>query len=396
MALDYKRLIRFDLVEKIEEALFSDKNNMALISDFLGTMQELWSSDRFIRDLPSYPRSTDKIIRSELLSAIGATLSIEGTQVNVDEMEESFQKASLNENLARKEQEAENSRKVYQFIIELVDGHEEDFSFSEQMIKHIHKLFTDNMNYLSNEPGKYRGDFCPTFGHPRKKSLCRNKGEVTESMAGFVEWLNKKGESFLSSNVIIKAIMAHYYLAEIHPFGDGNGRTARALEALVLYESGINRYCFWSLANFWSMHRDEYLIHLDNIRRTCDPWNFLIWGIKGYLGEINRIKGLVLKKVKQLMYMDYVKYLLYNSKDVKINKRILEFLRLLVHMGRISQRKFLSLPQIKLLYSSVKPVTQRRDFHKMTDLKLVVVTEEENNTIIEANYQILEFLNYNV
>jgi Fic family protein len=38
---------------------------------------------------------------------------------------------------------------------------------------------------------------------------------------------------------VIKSIIAHLYLAWIHPFGDGNGRTARLLEVRFLMEAGV-------------------------------------------------------------------------------------------------------------------------------------------------------------
>ena len=57
------------------------------------------------------------------------------------------------------------------------------------------------------------------------------------------EWLN--GSAFSGDGAmripvaIIKASLAHLYLAWIHPFGDGNGRTARLCEFLVLVTSGV-------------------------------------------------------------------------------------------------------------------------------------------------------------
>ena len=50
-------------------------------------------------------------------------------------------------------------------------------------------------------------------------------------MQGFINWINTPGKGLLSSNAITRSILAHYYLTEIHPFADGNGRTARAFEA---------------------------------------------------------------------------------------------------------------------------------------------------------------------
>ncbi len=397
MELTYDRLIKFDLVEEREVSLFQDDSRAYLV-DLMQATQEIQSVDQFITDSPSYPGSTDKIIRGEMVAAIGATLAIEGTILDHDEIEESLEKATLNEQLTRRAQEAENSKNVYEFIIDLVRNNKNEFRCTEAMVKQIHKYFTENLNYLSNTPGQYRGNFIPTFGHPRRKSLCRTNAEVETAMSKFIEWLNTPGKGLLSSLTVAKAIMAHYYLAEIHPFADGNGRTARALEALLLYVNGMNDYCFWSLANFWSTHRDQYILQLGNIRRTCNPWDFLIWGIKGYLGEIKRIKSLILRKLKQLMFMDYVKYLLASKRDknIKISQRVVDFLQLLVTAGRVPLEGFMTSAPIAALYSNSSAATRSRDFKKMNQLGLVTISKEDNRSHIEANFGVLESLRYRV
>jgi Fic family protein len=59
-----------------------------------------------------------------------------------------------------------------------------------------------------------------------------------------VDWLN--GPTFVHADpeiqfalILAKAVYAHLYLAWIHPFGDGNGRTARLLEFVILASSGL-------------------------------------------------------------------------------------------------------------------------------------------------------------
>ncbi len=123
----------------------------------------------------------------------------------------------------------------------------------------------------------------------------------------------------------------------------------------MLYANGINPYCFWSLANFWSANRNEYITHLGNIRETCDPLDFLIWGAKGYLEEVKRIKERVLKKLKYLMLRDYVSWLLTAKKqqkpEKKINQRIRSIVFLLTDFGKIPLDKFRTSPQYESLYS---------------------------------------------
>lgn len=402
MTLNLEKLMKYDLIEDVETKM-KDQDSFSLFYDFFDISQQIITNDKFIRECPAFPGSTDKILRSELISSIGATLAIEGTRLTEQEIEESLEKADLKKELKKRDQEAQNSRNAYENIRKLVSdykkNHEDKFIYSEEHIKNIHRDITENIDYIGNVPGQYR-DINPIFGEPPKKSLCRKKYDVEMAMSKLINWLNKEGDGPLSGNPIIKAIMAHYYLVEIHPFGDGNGRTSRALEALVLYVSGINTYCFWSLANFWSINRNEYLVRLGNIRATCDPWDFLMWGIGGYLKEVERIKDKVLKKAKQLMLMDYVRWLLASKKhqkpEKKINQRIVGILALLTRTGEVPFDKFLSFPELTTLYHKRADSTRYRDFEKMSKLGLISFSTKDKTKYIEPNYKLLEYLEYNI
>lgn len=402
MALNLTKLMKYDLIEDVEIKM-RNQDNFGSFFVFFDIYQQIITNNKFIRDCPAYPGSTDKILRSELVSSIGATLAIEGTRLTEQEIEESLEKADLNKELERTDQETNNSRNAYENIRKLVGEHRKnhkgEFIYSEEHIKNIHRDITDNIDYIGNVPGQYR-DINPIFGVPPKRSLCEKKYTVETAMSKLINWLNEKANGPLSGNPIIKAIMAHYYLTEIHPFGDGNGRTSRALEALVLYVNGINTYCFRSLANFWSLNRNEYLVRLGNIRVTCDPWDFLIWGLNGYLKEIERIKDRVLKKAKRLMLMDYVQWLLKSKKhqkpEKKINQRIVGILALLTRTGEVPFDKFLSFSELTTLYHKRADFTRYRDFEKMSKLGLISFSTKDNTKYIEPNYKLLEYLEYEI
>lgn len=57
---------------------------------------------------------------------------------------------------------------------------------------------------------------------------------------------------------LLRGIVAHVYLAWVHPFGDGNGRTARLLEARMLLEAGIPVPTCHLLSNHYNKTRSEY------------------------------------------------------------------------------------------------------------------------------------------
>lgn len=390
--LSRQKLKQFDLEKDLEESLLKNSENMKSLSELLMAIRQIHMVDQFITDCPSFPDSNKDIIKREIISSIGATLAIEGTILREEEIEESFQKADLQAKLKNKEQESVNIKTAYRYIIDTVDDWQGEFVYSEEQIKDIHWHLTDNVESISpNVPGQYR-DTTAKFGEPRRISLYKNRAEIKDAMAKFVEWLNKDDSSgILVGNSIIKALMTHYYLTEIHPFGDGNGRTSRALEAMILYETLRNHSCFAVLSRFWSAHRNEYMANLANVRTTLNPMDFLIFGTNGYLEEVKRIKGLVLKKVKQLMLQDYIQWL---HRQSKIQERVMNVLILLIDIGKISFKGFLSI--IKPMYANLKERTRYRDFKTMEDLKLIHITKENGKKSIEPNFEKLEELEYAV
>jgi Fic family protein len=393
MALDLEKLSKFDLEKDLEKRLFEDRKPTRLF-EFINTLHEIQTVEQFVRDCPAYPKSTDSIIEDELRSAVGATLAIEGTILKDEEIEESFHKADLKKKLEKKQQEAQNTRKAYRYIIKVVDESGDRFTYSEAHIKKIHQYLTEGIQYVSpNVPGQYR-DLKARFGEPQKYSFCKSKVDIEAIMPKFITWLNESGSGPLTGSDVVKAIMAHYYLTEIHPFGDGNGRTARALEALVLYATNKRTYSYRSMAKFWNNNRNEYILYLGNVRDTCNPWEFLIWGTKGYLIEVQRIKDLVLKKVKQLMLKDYASWLFRNK---KIRPRIFGALMLLISSGKMPFDKFISSPELTILYAQRTLSTRYRDFKKMEKtLGLIRIFKENDKKYIEPNFQKLETLEYEV
>ena len=389
--LSRTRLSQFDLEKELEKNLLSDNKYREKCVELFTTFQQIYTVNQFVVECPSYPDSTKGIIDREIVSSIGATLAIEGTVLREEEIEESFKKAELKERLKNKEREAANTRTALRYITDTVDYLEGEFVYSEEQIKTIHKLITDNVKSVSpNVPGQYR-DTTARFGEPRRVSLCKSRAEITAIMTNFIKWLNEDGSGLLTNNSIVKAMMAHYYLTEIHPFGDGNGRTSRALEAFILYKNLRNPSCFSVLAQLWNAHRNEYIINLGLIRNTLNPLDFLLFGAKGYLEELKRVKELVLKKVKKLMLQDYVQWLFRKK---RIHSRVLNILLLLIRIDKTPFKDFLS--NIEPIYDNRKERTRYRDFKAMEDLKLVRITKENGKKYIEPNFGKLEELEYAV
>ncbi len=118
--------------------------------------------------------------------------------------------------------------------------------------------------------------------------------EDCEHLVGrLVEWLN--GPLFDTTErpelglpvALIKAVLAHLYIVWIHPFGDGNGRTARLVELQILSQAGVPMPSAHLLSNHYNATRPEYYRQLAHASESGgDVLPFLTYAIKGFIEEL--------------------------------------------------------------------------------------------------------------
>jgi hypothetical protein len=77
---------------------------------------------------------------------------------------------------------------------------------------------------------------------------------VPDLVAELAEW----AQAARDVPVPITAALIHVRMAGIHPFSDGNGRTARILSSLAMHRGGFKGAEFTSLEEWWGHHREEY------------------------------------------------------------------------------------------------------------------------------------------
>ena len=98
----------------------------------------------------------------------------------------------------------------------------------------------------------------------------------------------------------LKAAVAHVYIAWIHPFGDGNGRTARLVEFGILTAAGIPSVAAHLLSNHYNATRNRYYEQLDYSSKSGgDLRKFFAYAAGGFVGqlqnELDDVHGWVLE-----------------------------------------------------------------------------------------------------
>lgn len=106
---------------------------------------------------------------------------------------------------------------------------------------------------------------------------------------------------------LVRAVVAHLYLAWIHPFGDGNGRTARMIEFQLLVEAGIASPAAHLLSNHYNQTRTEYYLQLDRASRAGgDPVPFVRYAVRGFVDELASQIRLLHEQHRRLLWRTFV------------------------------------------------------------------------------------------
>jgi len=109
------------------------------------------------------------------------------------------------------------------------------------------------------------------------------------------------------AHAILKAIVAHVYLAWIHPFGDGNGRTARLMEFQILMVAGVPTPAAHLLSNHYNQTRAEYYRQLDAASRSGgDLVPFIEYAVQGFADALRSQIEVIREQQWEVAWRDFV------------------------------------------------------------------------------------------
>ncbi len=109
---------------------------------------------------------------------------------------------------------------------------------------------------------------------------------LTDRLCHWINEMDTPSGGHQYSFALIRAILAHLYIAWIHPFGDGNGRTARLVEWKILVASGVPQPAAHLLSNFYNKTRTQYYRELAKASKIGHPASFVHYAVAGFVDEI--------------------------------------------------------------------------------------------------------------
>ena len=145
--------------------------------------------------------------------------------------------------------------------------------------------------------------------------------------------------SFSGTTPLSKAMAAHYHIDAMHPFGDGNGRTARALEAFMLRRAGVNNVVMVSLSNYYYDRKEEYLAALSASRRNGhDLTPFLRFALPAVAERCDAVAAVIVANHRRTLFREFARSLFGQLRSPRrrvLAERQLRILDILLDGGSI-------------------------------------------------------------
>lgn len=249
------------------------------------------------------PKSELQLRRQALIRMTHSSTEIEGNILNLQQVEAILANKKVDAP-QRDIYEVQNYLKALKYIDTVVQAKR---LISEKVLLRIHRLVTDK-TLPTDRTGHYRKG--PVYvvrrrlGRPDEVVYTGPAAtHVPRLCQDLLQWLQQSETDAI--NPVLVAGIVHQEIAAIHPFADGNGRTARAMATLLLYQRGYDFRRLFALEDYYNRDRAAYYQAIDIGKRYTErridftPW--LEYFVAGFQEEIDRVKAqvtaLAVKKV---------------------------------------------------------------------------------------------------
>ncbi len=169
--------------------------------------------------------------------------------------------------------------------------------------------------------------------------------EVRTLMENLIDFIHQDDESM---DPLIRMAIAHHQFESIHPFYDGNGRTGRILNVLILIREGLLKLPILYLSRYINQTKAQYYTLLQSTRRdeTWEKWVvYILKGVaktsKQEIKIITQLKQLITDHKKQIRdkFKFYSQDLLNNLFRYPYTK--IEFIERDLSVSRVTAAKYL-------------------------------------------------------
>lgn len=355
------------------------------------TLGECQSKCEHVAGVPLRPDTANYLFRLYLAKGVLATTAIEGNTLSEEEVLQHLEgKLKLPPSREYLAQEIGNIVAGCNLILkELRAGN--PLALSVERINELNRMVLTNLKLEEGViPGEIRRH---AVGVARYKAPPAE--ECEHLLDRLCDWLNseafKPKPGMVIVYAILKAVMAHLYLAWIHPFGDGNGRTARLIEFQILMASGVPAPAAHLLSNHYNQTRTEYYRQLDQASRSGgEVLPFIAYAAQGFLDGLKSQLQVIRHQQWDVAWRNYVheKFSDQKSPSAVRRRHLVLDLSQMVEPVPFSKLAEVS-PRVAAAYARKTGKTLSRDVNALQKMELLV---KEKSSFRARKEIILAFL----
>lgn len=270
----------------------------------LDPLVEARSAAGVLNRLPYLQQWIGQVHEEQLRLEAAGTSRIEGAEFSDQEQEIALaSEVPPHVDLTRSQRQLRAADATYRWL----RAQPTDRPITSEFVFDIHRRMVTGCDDDRCEPGALRPTgWNVTFVTPR----CRGVEGGDRCQVAFNGLCAAIAGEFRQHDRIIQALAAHYHIGAMHPFGDGNGRTSRALEAFMLRRAGVSGLVMVSLSNYYYERNDQYLAALSESRqRGHDLTPFLNFALSAVSARCNAVAASIADHNKRTLFRQFAQSL---------------------------------------------------------------------------------------
>jgi Fic family protein len=338
---------------------------------------EVASKCEHLSGAPLRPEVAVELNRVFLTKGVLATTAIEGNTLSEEQVRQQVEGIlELPPSQEYLQQEVKNIIDVCNEEVQAqIDPATESPSLCAEMIRRYNERVLQNLTVDEGVvPGELR-THSVVVGNVYRGAPAPDCGYLLDRLC---EWL--EGPDFVAPEkdlqvpyALIKAVVAHIYLAWIHPFGDGNGRTARLVEFHILFSSGVPLPAAHLLSDHYNRTRTQYYRELAHASGSGgDLMPFLRYAVQGFLDGIRGQISEVRSHQMGVAWENYVHERFKDKKTSPTQKRRRDLVLELTGHGWVPVAKIEDLsPTVARFYAAAGDRMLQRDLNAIAKMGLI-------------------------
>jgi Fic family protein len=305
----------------------------------LNTIAKIAAVREIIEHSRIIPAWEIKLVKEARIHSAHSSTSIEGNRLTLQEVRDLAQQHEVIA-VQKDKQEVLNYLKALDAIPKYASEIEVDI----RLFLRMHQALTRKVLHDDSDSGAFRTRQVfvgrRIFNGTVLKDIVEYMPPATKDVPAlteaFLKWLNHQKPQDV--HPVILAGIAHYEVARIHPFIDGNGRAARLLASLVLYKHGFDHRRFFALDDYYDENRPAYYAALKKVQQQeNDLTEWLEYFSEGVLFSVSKVKDAVSK----LGVISTVE----NTRQIELSPRQIEIVEQIGLRGKITNK------EIKTMYN---------------------------------------------